>query len=105
MPVSNTSRPQIPQNVFLQSEYKAKTQNQKCDLLQDNGATASPRTASGLPASSGERSHVQELIAVIDRLQNPPENSGKLEKVTAYIPREVKAELQRLADQGIGDKQ
>ena len=43
-------------------------------------------------------------MAVLEQLQNRPETSGKLEKITAYIPREAKAELQRLADQGIGEE-
>ena len=100
-----TIKPQKPQHVYLRSEKSENKQNSESDRLQDNGASASRRTPSGQPAASGERSHVQELTAVIDRLQNRPENSEKLEKITAYIPKKVKAELKRLADQGIGEKQ
>jgi hypothetical protein len=44
---------------------------------------------------------VQELKTVIEQIQIYSKNGQKLEKITAYVPKDVKAVLQRLADQGL----
>jgi hypothetical protein len=44
---------------------------------------------------------VQELKTVIEQIQIYTKSGQTLEKITAYIPRDVKAVLQRLADQGL----
>jgi hypothetical protein len=45
---------------------------------------------------------VQELKTVIEQIQIYSKNGQTFEKITAYIPKDVKAVLQRLADQGLG---
>jgi hypothetical protein len=46
---------------------------------------------------------VQELKTVIEQIKNYSKAGQKLEKITAYIPKDVKAVLQMLADQGLED--
>jgi hypothetical protein len=102
MSKANTSPPRISQNIFLRSDNSTINQYQGCDLWQDKRARTSPRTASEQPAPGSHRSHVQELKTVIEQIQIYTKSGQTLEKITAYIPKDVKAVLQRLADQGLG---
>src|SRR5215213_8124786 len=101
--MANNSHPQIQKDIFLKQSYAAQKQQTYVGVMQDNRAQDARRFASEKPAVTKREPHVQHMMRIIPRSKNHLNNGEKLEKATIYIKRNVKAELQRIADQGTGE--
>jgi hypothetical protein len=72
-------------------------------VWQDKGAVSAPRGASAQPAAlTPSTSGAVQMEQTGVRSQNRSTDSGTLEKATIRIPADLKAELQRIAKQGLG---
>jgi hypothetical protein len=98
--MTNSFTPQKSNNGSSQLIFSAQAHKTHGDVRQDNAAQFAARAASVQPVPSEQMRCAVSEGTIFARSQMRPNTGQKLERVVAYIPCELKAELQRLADQG-----
>jgi hypothetical protein len=101
----NTRPAHSSQNVFLNQEKPRKTKTAQGDLRQDKRAGSTARRPTPQPARSEIPQRAQPLNTTTPRSQNPTVDNSRTVQLSIWVKPIVKAEIQRLVDQGQQEQQ
>jgi hypothetical protein len=101
----NTRLPHSLQNVFVHQENPRKTKTAQGDGRQDKRAGRTARIASAQPARSAIPLRAQPVDTTTPRSQNPTVDNNRTVQLSIWVKPIVKAEIQRLVDQGHQEQQ